>query len=100
MFRLLVPGGIERRCCKDMPIYEYEAKDSDASCPHCRHGFDVIQSMNDDNLSVCPECDAAVVRLISAPSVGASKSGLDDRAKSSGFHKLKRLGKGEYEKEY
>jgi len=32
--------------------------------------------------------------------VGASRSGLDDRAKAAGFTKLKRLGKGEYERQY
>jgi len=28
------------------------------------------------------------------------KTGLDSRAKSAGFHKLKKLGKGEYEERY
>jgi hypothetical protein len=41
-----------------------------------------------------------VVRALSTPSVGASKSGLDQRAKSSGFIKYEKLGKGEYEKKY
>jgi hypothetical protein len=41
-----------------------------------------------------------VKKLISAPRVGASQSNFDDRAKASGFHKLKKLGKGEYEKQY
>ena len=39
-------------------------------------------------------------KLISAPSVGASKSSFDNRAKAGGFSKLKRVGKGEYEKKY
>jgi hypothetical protein len=29
---------------------------------------------------------------------GRSRSGLDDRAGAAGFHKLKRAGRGEYEK--
>jgi hypothetical protein len=41
-----------------------------------------------------------VVKVVSRPAVGGSSSGFDDRAKSAGFHKLKRLGKGEYEKQY
>ena len=39
-------------------------------------------------------------KMISAPSVGASQSNFDDRAKNAGFHKLQKLGKGEYEKQY
>lgn len=38
--------------------------------------------------------------MISAAAVGESKSDLDTRAKAAGFKKLKRLGKGEYEKMY
>jgi hypothetical protein len=41
-----------------------------------------------------------VARQISVPSVGGSKSGFDDRAKNAGFSKLKKLGSGEYEKQY
>jgi hypothetical protein len=41
-----------------------------------------------------------VKKLISTPAIGGSQSGFDDRAKSSGFHKLKKLGTGEYEKLY
>jgi predicted nucleic acid-binding Zn ribbon protein len=56
--------------------------------------------LSDEPLKQCPRCGAAVEKVISAPSVGASKSGMDDRAKQAGFHKLKRTGKGEYEKKY
>jgi predicted nucleic acid-binding Zn ribbon protein len=56
--------------------------------------------MNDPPLTHCPECHNSVRRIISAPAVGASKSGFDDRAKAAGFHKLERRGKGEYEKTY
>ncbi|MCE9614214.1 MAG: zinc ribbon domain-containing protein [Lentisphaerae bacterium] len=83
-----------------MPIYEYRARDEHVSCPTCAHGFERLQRLSDTVLTVCPRCGAPVVKLISAPSVGGSKSGLDDRAKAAGFHKLKRLGKGEYEKTY
>lgn len=83
-----------------MPIYEYQAKDKSQSCPHCVARFDAIQKIADPHLSVCPKCSSPVVRLISAPSVGSSQSHFDDRAKSAGFHKLKKLGKGEYERQY
>jgi putative FmdB family regulatory protein len=83
-----------------MPIYEYEARDPEAGCARCRAGFDCLQSLAEAPLDHCPACGAAVRRRISAPSVGLSRSGLDDRARDAGFHKLKRLGKGEYEKQY
>jgi putative FmdB family regulatory protein len=83
-----------------MPIYEYQAADPGKSCPHCVDGFEQIQRMSDPPLDVCPECGVPVRKQISAPSVGKSKSGFDDRAKNAGFHKLEKLGKGEYEKKY
>lgn len=83
-----------------MPIYEYEAVNAEASCAHCKDGFEIIQSFSDAKLEKCPECGNPVQRIISAPSLGRSQSSLDDRAKAAGFTKLKRLGKGEYEKQY
>ena len=83
-----------------MPIYEYEAKNVGSACAHCRTAFDVLQLIKDKPLTECPKCGQPVVRLISAPRIGASQAGFDDRAKSAGFSKLKRLGKGEYEKQY
>jgi len=84
-----------------MPIYEYVAEDpAKKSCPKCRDGFETMQHLTDPRLEKCPECGAPVVRAISAPALGRSMSSLDDRAKAAGFTKLKRLGKGEYEKQY
>ena len=84
-----------------MHIYEYIPKDPEkASCPHCRDGFETMQRIADPHLEKCPQCGAPIVRAISAPSLGRSVSSLDDRAKAAGFTKLKRLGKGEYEKQY
>ncbi|MDA0577719.1 MAG: zinc ribbon domain-containing protein [Verrucomicrobia bacterium] len=83
-----------------MPIYEYKAKSATQSCPHCGAGFDLLQKLADPPLAICPQCGAPVSKQISAPAVGGSKSALDDRAKAAGFHKLKKLGKGEYEKQY
>jgi putative FmdB family regulatory protein len=83
-----------------MPIYEYQADDSGHACSFCRNGFELLRRLSDPPLDRCPECGTEVHKCISAPAVGGSKSGLDDRAKSAGFHKLKKLGKGEYEKEY
>lgn len=81
-----------------MPIYEYQAKN--AGCSYCSKGFEIMQRLSDDALTMCPRCGAAVAKQISAPRVGSSSSSFDDRAKQAGFSKLKKLGKGEYEKQY
>lgn len=83
-----------------MPVYDYEAADPARSCPRCATRFEAVQSIHDPRLTACPECGAPVRRVITAPAIGRSKSKLDDRAKAAGFTKLKRLGKGEYEKMY
>ena len=43
---------------------------------------------------------AVLIAGFCAPAIGRSISSLDNRAKAAGFSKLKRLGKGEYEKQY
>ncbi len=83
-----------------MPIYEYQAAEGVKGCKFCANGFERLQTLSEPKLEKCPECGAPVVRVISAPAVGKSVSSLDDRAKAAGFTKLKRLGKGEYEKQY
>ncbi len=83
-----------------MPIYAYEAKDPEKGCAKCRAGFEVTQSINDARLARCPDCGAEVFRVIQAPGLGHSKTDLHYRAKRAGFHTLKRVSKGEYEKMY
>jgi len=82
-----------------MPIYEYQVADGVRGCEYCRAGFEHFHK-SVEVLERCPQCDAPVSKQISAPNVGASESGADDRAKSAGFHKLKKVSKGEYEKLY
>jgi putative FmdB family regulatory protein len=83
-----------------MPIYEYKVEEGTEGCPFCRNGFEWFQKVSDSPLRKCPKCGASVRKLMSSFSVGFSQSGLDSRAKNAGFHKLERLGKGEYEKKY
>ena len=40
-----------------MPLYDYK-------CKECSHVFEVKQSFNDEPVSVCPECNGTVERLI------------------------------------
>ena len=83
-----------------MPIYVYEAKDPKRGCAKCRGGFEVSQSLRDDRLTACPDCGAEIYRVIQAPGLTHSKTDLHYRAKRAGFHTMKRIGKGEYEKMY
>ena len=83
-----------------MPIREYVAIDPKKSCKHCKVGFEQVEQMDSLPNTVCPECGNKVERQISAPRVGGSKTGFDDRAKTAGFTKLEKLGHGEYEKKY
>lgn len=83
-----------------MPVYDYRAKDSAYACDYCKDGFEMMRLLSAPPLEVCPECGAPVIKLISAPALGRSKSKLDDRAKAAGFHKLKRVDKGAFEKLY
>ena len=83
-----------------MPIYVYEPNDGEKGCAKCRGGFEVMQSLRDERLMRCPECGCAVSRVIQAPGLTHSKTDLHYRAKRAGFHTLKRVQKGEYEKIY
>lgn len=83
-----------------MPIYEYESTLPADACPRCARRFEVVQSIHDRALTQCPQCRKPVRKCFSVPNVGASVSGFDDRAKSAGFSKLKKVSKGEYEKQY
>lgn len=83
-----------------MPLYVYEAKDPEAACDRCRGGFEITQSLKDDRLTSCPACGAPVYRVIQAPGLTHSKTDLHYRAKRAGFHTLKKVSKGEYEKIY
>lgn len=40
-----------------MTLYEYR-------CADCSHGFETVQSMRDESLTDCPECDAASLKRI------------------------------------
>ena len=83
-----------------MPLYVYEAVEPGKSCAKCRGGFEVSQSIKDGKLTACPDCGAEIQRVIQAPSLAHSRTDLHYRAKRAGFHSLKRVNKGEYEKMY
>jgi len=62
-----------------MPLYEYQ-------CEDCGVRFERRQHMNDEPVTVCPECGGMVHRLIQPVGVIFKGSGFyvtDNRAKSS-----------------
>lgn len=83
-----------------MPVYVYEAKESRTGCARCANGFEVVQSMKDDRLTACPDCGAAVYRVMQPAALGHSRTDLHYRAKRAGFKCLKKVQKGEYETMY
>lgn len=83
-----------------MPMYVYEAKEPAKGCVRCAKGFEIMQSINDPKLTACPDCGAAIYRVIQAPGLGRSETDLHYRAKRAGFKCLKKVTKGEYEPIY
>lgn len=83
-----------------MPFYDYIACDDAKGCDFCKDGFEIAQKIGDQKLTACPKCGGSIRKVVSAPNLTHSHFDLDYRAKRAGFSKLKRLGKGEYEKEY
>ena len=82
-----------------MPIREYSAVETARSCRYCKEGFEEMESIDAPARAACPRCGAPVERRLSAPSIGGSQSGLQDRAKNAGFTTYRKLGRGEYEKQ-
>ena len=83
-----------------MPDYRYETKSEKSACKDCLSIIEAVQSINDKPMEHCPECGDLIRKVPVTASVGHSQSSFDDRAKAAGFSKLKKLGKGEYEKQY
>lgn len=83
-----------------MPIHEYAAVTK--GCAHCEAHFDVLQKLAETPLTQCPQCGAAVQRVICAPNVAAGNSHLlkEGHAEKHGFTQYRRAGKGVYEKAY
>lgn len=75
-----------------MPVYEYEHLTD-----ICDQGetFEVRQSLTDDELTQCPNCKAAVRKIISRPNISTPKT--DTELKDLGFTKLVKRDDGVYE---
>jgi putative FmdB family regulatory protein len=75
-----------------MPIYEYEHLQKS-----CKLGkvFDVKQTLNDDELIRCPQCDGPVQKIISRINISCPKTNSELR--DLGFTKLIKRDDGVYE---
>ena len=82
-----------------MPIYQYEPS-GEGGCVSCRQGFELRRPLDAPPLTHCPLCKAPVRKVI-APvhSPRKLKPVSVSDAKKAGFTVLKRLGKGEYERQ-
>jgi len=83
-----------------MPIYLYRVEKGSKGCKLCKKGLEVLQKVGEEPLKRCPKCGSKLKKVFSTFSLGFSKTGLERRAKEAGFHKLKRVDKGKYEKLY
>lgn len=81
-----------------MPLYEYEVCEGD--CKVCGGRFTLRRPLSAAPLTKCPLCKKPVRKLISQFNTpGITKPLSISDAKKAGFTVLKRLGKGEYEKQ-
>lgn len=81
-----------------MPIYEYELCDGD--CKVCGGRFQLSRPASRPPLEKCPLCRKPVRKIVSnfnTPKLTKPLSVSD--AKKAGFTVLKKIGKGEYERE-
>ena len=81
-----------------MPLYEYVLCDGD--CAVCGGEFTLRRPIDAPALKVCPACRKPVRKIISTFNSPLKLKPLSiSDAKKAGFTVLKRLGKGEYEKQ-
>lgn len=81
-----------------MPIYEYRPRGT-GCCKFCGPGFDRLEKMLATPLESCPECGAAVHRVVSAPKLARSTPSLESaNLEKHGFTQYRKTSKGVYQK--
>jgi len=75
-----------------MPVYEYEHLKKPCALGKV---FDLRQSINDNQLSLCPNCSGPIQKLISRPNISCPKS--NGELRDLGFTKLVKRDDGVYE---
>jgi putative FmdB family regulatory protein len=81
-----------------MPLYEYEL--CEGECKACGGRFTLRRPLKAPELTQCPACKKPVRKLLSGfYSPIKLKPPSTSDAKKAGFTVLKRIGKGEYERQ-
>lgn len=81
-----------------MPLYEYELCDGD--CIVCGGKFTLRRPLSAAPLTQCPACRRPVRKMISTINTPTKLKPLSvSDAKKAGFTVLKRISKGEYERQ-
>ena len=81
-----------------MPLYEYEL--CRGSCSACGGRFTLRRPLDAAELTQCPACKKPVRKVLSTFNTPTlTKPASISAAKKAGFTVLKRLGKGEYERQ-
>jgi putative FmdB family regulatory protein len=81
-----------------MPIYEYELREGD--CKVCGGRFTLRRPLSAPELTKCPACKKPVRKMISGFSSPQKLKPLSiSDAKKAGFTVLKKVSKGEYERQ-
>ncbi|MGH7975758.1 MAG: FmdB family zinc ribbon protein [Limisphaerales bacterium] len=81
-----------------MPLYEYELREGD--CKVCGGKFTLNRPLSAKPLTKCPACKKPVRKIISAFSTPHKLKPLSiSDAKKAGFTVLKKIKKGEYERQ-
>lgn len=79
-----------------MPIYEYEPTNHD--CLICKGRVEVLQSVSEPALQICPTCGLEVRRVISRAAFKVGNPYSAGEAARKGFTTYKKVGQGQYEK--
>ncbi|HEV2455170.1 MAG TPA: zinc ribbon domain-containing protein [Verrucomicrobiae bacterium] len=81
-----------------MPLYEYELREGE--CRACGGHFTLRRPLSAPELTKCPACKKPVRKIISTFSTPHKLKPLSvSDAKKAGFTVLKKLRKGEYERQ-
>jgi len=82
-----------------MPTYEYEVT-AEGGCKICGGSFSLKRPINAPELTNCPLCKKSVKKIISLFNTPFYTKPLSiSDAKKAGFTVLKRISKGEYERQ-
>lgn len=88
------------RICHSLPVPLYEYELCEGHCAACSGRFTLRRPLTAPELKACPACKRPMRKVISSFSTPAlTKPVSISDAKKAGFTVLKRVGRGEYERQ-